>query len=66
MAFSEKSFLKNGAIRTVRGHPACPGWRIDYFLISDRLRTAVTVADIHDQVMGSDHCPVILELQGVR
>ena len=42
------------------------GWRIDYFLISDRLRPAVTVADMHDQVMGSDHCPVILELQGVH
>ena len=38
------------------------GWRIDYFLVSDRLKDKVTVADIHDQVFGSDHCPVVLEV----
>ena len=38
------------------------GWRIDYFLVSDRLRDRVRDADIQDQVFGSDHCPVTLEL----
>ena len=38
------------------------GWRIDYFLVSDRLRPALRAADIHTDVFGSDHCPVSLEL----
>ncbi len=38
------------------------GWRIDYFLVSDRLRPQITAADILTDVMGSDHCPVALEL----
>lgn len=38
------------------------GWRIDYFLVSDVLRDAVSGASIHADVMGSDHCPVSLEL----
>ena len=38
------------------------GWRIDYFLISDRLATRVTEAEILTDVMGSDHCPVSLEI----
>ncbi len=42
------------------------GWRIDYFLVSSRLAPAVSLADIDDQIMGSDHCPVILELEGVK
>ena len=41
------------------------GWRIDYFLVSKRISDNVTVADIDDQIMGSDHCPVILELKGL-
>ena len=38
------------------------GWRIDYFLVSAALRARVTAADIHADVMGSDHCPVSLTL----
>ena len=38
------------------------GWRIDYFLVSDRLRGKVTAAEIHNEIMGSDHCPVSLQL----
>lgn len=38
------------------------GWRIDYFLVSEALRGAVDGAEIHADVMGSDHCPVSLEL----
>lgn len=38
------------------------GWRIDYFLISDRLRPALQRADILQDIMGSDHCPVQITL----
>lgn len=38
------------------------GWRIDYFLVSAALRDQVTAADIHADVMGSDHCPVSVTL----
>ena len=39
------------------------GWRIDYFLVSEVLRSKLTSADIHTQVFGSDHCPVELTLE---
>jgi exodeoxyribonuclease III len=38
------------------------GWRIDYFLVSDSLKPKVKDAKIHPEVMGSDHCPVSIEL----
>lgn len=38
------------------------GWRIDYFLASERLAPSLVGAGIDSQVMGSDHCPVVLEL----
>ena len=38
------------------------GWRIDYFLVSDRLADKITAAPIYSDVLGSDHCPVGLEL----
>ena len=38
------------------------GWRIDYFFISPELEDRVVDARIHSQVMGSDHCPIELEL----
>ena len=38
------------------------GWRIDYFLTSQRLRDNIGVAEIHTDIMGSDHCPVELIL----
>lgn len=38
------------------------GWRIDYFLVSDRLQPKLQDAKIHTEVFGSDHCPVELEL----
>ena len=38
------------------------GWRIDYFLVSDRLRDKVETASILTEVYGSDHCPVMLEI----
>lgn len=39
------------------------GWRIDYFLVSDRLQNAVYRALIHSDILGSDHCPVELDLE---
>ena len=38
------------------------GWRIDYFVISDRLREKLISTDIHQEIYGSDHCPVELVL----
>ena len=38
------------------------GWRIDYFLVSDRLRGQIQAAQIHSDILGSDHCPVSLTL----
>ena len=38
------------------------GWRIDYFLVSDRIRDQITAAPIYSNIMGSDHCPVGLEI----
>ena len=38
------------------------GWRIDYFLVSHRLKDRITAAPIYNEVLGSDHCPVGLEL----
>ena len=38
------------------------GWRIDYFIVSERLRDKIQNADIWSEVLGSDHCPVVLEL----
>ena len=39
------------------------GWRIDYFLVSESLRPHVKAAEIHADVMGSDHCPISLTLE---
>ena len=39
------------------------GWRIDYFLISERLRDRLIDAKIHTEIMGSDHCPVEIMLK---
>ena len=54
--YSWWSYMSNARAKNV-------GWRIDYFLVSDRIAPAVSVADIDDAVMGSDHCPIILELK---
>lgn len=39
------------------------GWRIDYFLVSEELENRLSDAEILTDVMGSDHCPVVLELK---
>lgn len=38
------------------------GWRIDYFLVSDRIRDKIKNADILTEIYGSDHCPVLLDI----
>lgn len=38
------------------------GWRIDYFLVSDRLKDKLSDAKIHTEIFGSDHCPVEVTL----
>ncbi|MBP3719127.1 MAG: endonuclease/exonuclease/phosphatase family protein, partial [Eubacterium sp.] len=38
------------------------GWRIDYFLVSDYVQDKIVDAKIHNEVYGSDHCPVELEI----
>jgi len=39
------------------------GWRIDYFFISEKLRKQIIKAEIHAEIMGSDHCPISLILK---
>jgi len=39
------------------------GWRVDYFVASEQFRSALTGASVLPAVMGSDHCPVVLELK---
>ena len=38
------------------------GWRIEYFIVSDRIKDKITATPIHTEIFGSDHCPVGLEL----
>jgi exodeoxyribonuclease III len=54
-AYSWWSYMRNVRARNI-------GWRIDYFIVSDRLKEFINNADIHSDIMGSDHCPVTLEI----
>lgn len=38
------------------------GWRIDYFIVSDRAKEQIRSAEIYNEIFGSDHCPVSIEL----
>lgn len=38
------------------------GWRIDYFVVSERLMDKVVASDIHNDIFGSDHCPISLDI----
>jgi exodeoxyribonuclease-3 len=42
------------------------GWRLDYFLVSKELAGEIEKVEIYDQIMGSDHCPIGLELRAKR
>ena len=39
------------------------GWRIDYFIVSNRLMERVEKAEIHSSILGSDHCPILLSIE---
>ncbi len=39
------------------------GWRIDYFIVSERMRERLLSAEIHQEIFGSDHCPVELQIR---
>ena len=39
------------------------GWRIDYFVVSEALRDRIVSTEIHNEIFGSDHCPVELVLE---
>ena len=39
------------------------GWRIDYFLVSERILGKVKASEIHNEIYGSDHCPVLLDIE---
>lgn len=54
-AYSWWSYRANARARNV-------GWRIDYFLVSERLKGEIRAAYILPEVLGSDHCPVCLEI----
>lgn len=49
-----------------QARPRNIGWRIDYFLVSQKLRPVMEGAAIHPEIMGSDHCPVSLRLAACR
>ena len=40
------------------------GWRIDYFIVSERIKQNIEEASIHPEIFGSDHCPVELDMKG--
>ncbi len=54
-AYTWWSYMMNARARNI-------GWRIDYFLVSNTLRDAIKEATIYPEVMGSDHCPIGLEI----
>ena len=54
-AYSWWSYMSNARDRNI-------GWRIDYFLVGEEIRDKIREASIQPEIMGSDHCPVVLEL----
>ena len=54
-AYTWWSYMRNVRERNI-------GWRIDYFLISESLLPYLKTAGIHAEVLGSDHCPIVLEM----
>ena len=54
-AYTWWSYMFNARIKNV-------GWRIDYFLVSERIKDLIQDAQIYSDVMGSDHCPIGLEI----
>jgi exodeoxyribonuclease III len=42
------------------------GWRIDYFLVSQQLANSIEKAEIHHEILGSDHCPIVLKMSNLN
>lgn len=55
-AYSWWSYMRKAREKNV-------GWRIDYFIVSEHMKDFIKDAEIHSEIMGSDHCPVMLELK---
>lgn len=55
-AYTWWSYMNNAREKNI-------GWRIDYFLVSDRIKEKIKEAYIYDNIMGSDHCPIGLEIE---
>ena len=53
--YSWWSYMRNAREKNI-------GWRLDYFIVSDSLKDNIKEANIYTQVMGSDHCPISLEI----
>ena len=54
-AYSWWSYMRNSREKNV-------GWRIDYFIVSDRIKERIKEATIYSDIYGSDHCPIGLEI----
>lgn len=54
-AYTWWSYFSNARARNI-------GWRLDYFLVDERIADRVKSAEIHPEIMGSDHCPVSIEV----
>ena len=61
-SFSSRAVACSTVMRRFRARERNAGWRIDYFLVSDRIADKIQTAAILMDVMGSDHCPVELDI----
>ena len=61
--YPDRADAYSGWSYRARARERSVGWRIDYFVISDRLRDRVQGAYIFPEIQGSDHCPVGLDLK---
>ena len=58
-AYTWWSYMANARERNI-------GWRIDYFIVSNRIMPQISAAEIHPDIIGSDHCPVSVVLEKVQ
>jgi len=54
-AYTWWSYMFNARERNI-------GWRIDYFIVSERFKDKIMDSQIYSHIMGSDHCPIVLEI----
>ena len=58
--FYDKPSNHTASLQVLKEQEALAG--VDYFLVSERIKDKITAAEIHSDVLGSDHCPVVLEI----